>query len=188
MTAGDTGIGAVDGQEPPAEFALDLENLPQTLDLSPRRVDRLGFLLIGSCFVAFFAVLALGADVEGIGQWLFLSAFLAIGLLALGTGLRQLVRRRVACFDAAGVTVRERSLTGARSWREAYDGFEGLLVKEASRHGEHDQAVMFDVVELRHAEADKCLPVYSAPAAPATRRQWEAYAARLGLPALEETA
>lgn len=188
MAARDGSIEAPDGRDPPVEFALDLENLPQSIDLSPRRVDRLGPLLIGSCFVAFFIVLALAADVEGLGQWLFLSLFLVIGLLALGAGLRQVVRRRIACFDAAGVTVRERSLMGTRSWREAYAGFQGLLVKEASRHGEHDQAIMFDVVELRHAEAGKCLPVYSAPAAPATRRLWETYAARLGLPALEETA
>ena len=164
----------------------DLSTLPQTIDLSPSRAGAIMLILFGAGWTVFTLKLVSEADgAEGVA-FAFTLLFPLVGLGMVLGGLATLYRRRKATFNGDGVEVEGRKLTGSESWYEPYGAYKGVLHRQKVVKRKN-RSTTYQIVELLHDDPDKCVPLYVKPTSKVPRAEWEAYAERLKLPALEES-
>lgn len=164
---------------------VELDQRPQTVNLSPAPVGAAITCVAGAMFLGVSSQVIPEAPTGGLDDpaALIVWVFPAIGLGALLWGLAQFVIKRRARFEASGVHVWGRGLTGKEDWRTAYADYAGVLhrqhtvrTKNSTRH--------YQVIQLVHADPDFDLPLLVARGTEPPRAAWEAYAKALDLPAL----
>lgn len=163
----------------------DLSSLPQRLDLlSGSRRDGLLLIFLGASWVILPTSMAfLGSDMS-LPVFAFLAAFALIGAGAVYGGFAALHRREWAVLGQEGVDHHSVRLHGSKSWSLPYSAYQGVLYRIARVHTKK-RHIDFQIVELRHDDPEKCVPLYVSRAREVPRTKLESYARALNLPALE---
>lgn len=164
---------------------ISAERLPVEVDLSP---SRLGAIVL--CGAGLFILWSAGEFLDEIfrAEELFFAvvtaAFPLMGVGLIVAGLVQIYRRQHVRFGDSGVEVWERNLTGLRYWMAPYSEYAGVLQREHTvRRKNH--STTYQIIQLCHADPAYDLPLHVARGDVLPRDRWEAWAARLGLPALQ---
>ena len=175
------------------DYDAELDKLPTTTRQVPSRLNviLLGFLC--SVCVAGGLIGSIAAVASGEGEDLIMLVFmLPIG--AIGLGLIPLLRRqsgsgRTVRFEQDGVSVEGKWFGKAEKWTAPYGAFQGVswrTERVSTKNGMRE----FGLVELRHHDKDKSIPLYvSVPLLSFVNEdelaaKGRSYAQRLGVPAL----
>lgn len=164
---------------------VDLRELPVTVDLSPLR----SFVWSGIALGAFLFFLAvqhlLRYPPPNLGTLIMLLPFPGAGLaIAAWCGIR-LLERRIVTFGHDGLSVREHSVLGTRTWQLPYSAFEGVTYKRRSGKTKRN-AVLYQIIELSHRDPRRSIPLYVKVGEERPIAVWQSYADALGLPAIED--
>ncbi len=166
------------------QVEADLTELPQTLDLTASRAGAVIVMLVGGVWVAAAFAAIGGSESLAPGDLVFLVGATLLGVAIIGWALSLLFRRSRAVLSADGVEVTERGLFGAKAFYEPYAAFEGVLHRQIVVRNKRNTRT-YQVIELLHADRDRCVPLYVRRTKEMPRARWEDYAKRLKLPALE---
>ena len=162
----------------------NLTFLPQTLDLSPPRSAAVILMLFGLFWIGIAIVSLRDVTTPQTGEFAILAAGALIGLSIIGWATTLLFRRHIAVLSDDGVEVTQRSLFGAKAWYEPYRAYKGVLRRKVVVRTKNSSRT-YQVIELLHEDRDKCVPLFIRQTKEQPRSQWEGYAERLELPALE---
>jgi hypothetical protein len=161
------------------------ERLPVDVDLSP---SRLGAAIL--CAAGLFLLWSAREFLDEIFRAeepllvAIAAVFPLIGVGLIVAGLVQMYRRQRVRFGESGVEVWERNLTGLRHWSAAYSDYAGVLQREhVVRRKNH--STTYQIIQLCHDDPAYDLPLHVARGDVLPRQRWEAWAARLRLPALQ---
>lgn len=164
---------------------LSAERLPVEIDLSP---SRLGAAIL--CVAGLFILWSSQEFLDQIfrAEELLLVAIAAvfplIGVGLIVAGLVQMYRRQHVRFGDSAVEVWERNLTGLRYWVAPYSEYAGVLQREHTVRRKN-RSTIYQIIQLCHDDPACDLPLHVARGDVPPRERWEAWAARLGLPALQ---
>ena len=136
--------------------------------------------------------------------WLFLSLFLviplrsapfaafllvlivpAMAMAVIASSVYWLKRGRRVHFSDDSVSVRETKWGLESAWSAPYSAFEGVLLRERTLRA-RTRTRTFHIVELRHPDPSKSLPIHIALDEPLPVEVWARAAETLGLPSLIE--
>lgn len=109
----------------------------------------------------------------------------AIALAVIGSSVYWLKHRRRAHFSDKDVSVRETKWGLESAWSAPYTAFEGVLLRERTLRG-RTQTRTFHIIELRHPDPGKSLPIHIAVDEPLPIDVWKRAAETLRLPSLIE--
>lgn len=148
------------------------------------------------CFMVFFALIWGGIPTVALitqfmqkgfsPELLPLLIFTVIGTILLAFGIGQFFKHRTVVIDKNGVTVDERSISGARHWRESFQAYQGVLSRsEYHPGGKNRPAYTLYIVELLHADKRRTIRLYESKSPDGQRSRWEDAARILNMPALE---
>lgn len=176
-------------------ISLGGRSRPWEMDLStvPAEQVQTGSRVFG-VFIVVFALFWGGAPILGflstlqsggfgVESLLFL-VFPVIGLGLLLFGVHSLVWRRRIAFDGTAFTVVEQRLKGTKAWREPLSAYQGVL-RHTRRVRSRNRSYTLYMIDLVHPDGDRKINLYTATTETGFRGKWEAFARRLGLPALE---
>lgn len=105
-----------------------------------------------------------------------------IGTIALA--YRNAGRPHLMRFDKDGVEVTEQRLIGVRRWHAPYDEFQGVQLRHVTARASAGKAY-YEIIELKHRDPRKTLPLYVARTKNEPSERWQAYARLFRRPALE---
>jgi len=165
---------------------VDVAALPVEVNLSPSRIVAVFGLIFGGIWFSISLPLVTGIGPANVGIFAFAMIFPLIGATFMLASLLAFFRRRRVTFGHDGVEVVGRSLFGRESWSARYDDFQGVLYRTRTVNRKNGSTT-YQIIELRHHEPDRSLPVYVATTTTPPRGEWENYARAFGLPALEDT-
>lgn len=166
---------------------VDPSRLPTTVALKAPVVAGAALVVFGAVWTALTlnAVWpAIGAEGLPAPFLLAFLAFPAIGLLTALAGVAMLTGRLTARFGPEGVAVEERGPLGRRQWSAAYTAFEGVRMVERRQRRRKRRDILWQIVELRHPDPRRTLPLLVRRGDDPPRAEWEAAARALGVPAL----
>ncbi|HSF96553.1 MAG TPA: hypothetical protein VLA52_16125 [Thermohalobaculum sp.] len=165
----------------PAVLAIrprgDTSKLPMELDISTTLRSALPKVVVGLVFAAVgYNALGLVTGGTGLGPLVAMAfqaapyVFMLAGLFVFGRGLAQLGDRRTVRVADGTVTVTGKSLFGSENWSEPLSAFEGVRWREIvvhrrsrlSGHGSNNErrARVYQVLDLKHPNPDRCVPLY----------------------------
>jgi hypothetical protein len=166
------------------------------LDLSTLPAERVqtGSRGLG-VFIVIFALFWGGAPVLGLlselqagrfgAETLLFLIFPVIGVGLLLFGIHSLIWRRRIAFDGSAFTVAENGLRGTRQWREPLSAYQGVM-RHSRRVRTRNSSYTLYMIDLVHPDSDRRINLYTDTSDSRLREKWEAFARRLGLPALEK--
>jgi hypothetical protein len=161
---------------------IDLTTLPMDVTLSFPRLPFLIVLVAVLCLLPATARL-LPVDAS-LSEKAFLALFPAFILWMAAACAYALLRHRHISFGQDGVRVTEVRWGRPHEWRAPYTEFKGVVL----RSWRNDEREHWPILELRHAEPRKTIPLYvGAWNSPAPTAALLRYAKRLGVPALIES-
>lgn len=178
---------------PAARPQARFETLPARLDLSPSRAVAVGHLILTVIAVAFVVLFRVNLGpaatpsdptVAAITTGIPLVA-LGLGLLAGARGVLMLLSRREARFDGSGVRVTGRTPFGREEWSQPLSAFEGAAWRTVRRRRRRGPDRIYQVIELRHPEPARTLPLHVRQTSEPARAEWEAIARTLRVPAID---
>jgi hypothetical protein len=161
------------------------ERLPVEVDLSPWR--------LGAAILCAAGLLLLWSMREFLDEMFraeepllvaITAVFPLIGVGLIVAGLVQMYRRQHVRFGETGVEVSERNVTGSRRWSAAYSDYAGVLQREHTVRNKNSSTT-YQIIQLSHADPAYDLPLHVVRGDAPPRHLWEAWAARLALPALQ---
>lgn len=166
---------------------VDITASDQRINLMPKRRSILSGMAGGVVMAGIGIYTAI--DNPGDLASLILSAVFIAGGLGLSAGsLILLLSKRVAVFGNNAVEVTGHNVFGKEAWREAYSGYKGVLHREesVSRTGgtEGGSSILYQIIELKHDDPAKNIPLMVEQSGSMPREAWEAYAKWLHLPAM----
>lgn len=167
---------------------VELGFLPATVDLSFKAIIQCSGLwtlaLLGMVMSMALFNVEFGDWTEIAYRLLLASGSVAAILGGLFTFFAYWQRRKMT-FDGLGVTVEGNWFLGRRKWSLPYSAFEGVLYREAhAANGMGGGTIQ--IIELRHEDPGKTVPLLVEESNEAPRERWKNYARRLKLPALEQ--
>ncbi|WP_299392882.1 hypothetical protein [Pelagibius sp.] len=174
------------------EMELDLSRLPITLRQAPAPLNAMLLAVLGLAGIV-TAVVA-GAVLGTSGQ-LHSTAVQLLTLPPLGGGIGLLYvavlshrSRRDLAFASDGVTVRGRWLRRTENWYAPYSAFDGVEARAERVLRGHFYRI-FQVIELRHPEPEKSIPLFvcaadSGPGETVLRQKARDYAQAIGISVL----
>ena len=165
---------------------VDLEDRSEEVDLSPSKAIAIAQLVFGSVWLGFTVPLVLSFGSAPIYVMAFAAMFPLLGIGMVAGSLSMLLRRRFVRFERDCVWVKERKWFTTEEWYAPYSDYEGVLWREHTRRSKNSSTT-FQIIELKHPEADKTLPLLVSTKKKPPRRDWNEYARKLGLSALRES-
>lgn len=119
----------------------------------------------------------------------FFAAVLGLlGLSQVGYGLIQRGYRLDLEISDFEVHKKTRSIFGDEEWRERLSAFDGVMLREEEfreeRKGKVERVTRYQVIELRHADERKTVPLYVVQGMVAPMEAHQAFGRRLNLPLL----
>lgn len=164
---------------------LSADRIPIEFDLSPSRLGA-GVLCLAGLFILWSSREFLDQIFRAEELLLVAIAglFPLIGIGLIVAGLVQFYRRQHVRFGDTAVEVWERNLTGLRYWAAPYSEYAGVLQREHTvRRKNHTST--YQIIQLCHDDPGRDLPLHVTLGDVLPRERWEAWAARLNLPALQ---
>ena len=159
--------------------------VPFEIDLSPAREPLSKRITVGLIWLIaslFLVVPFLGAPWPAL---LLVLIFPIAALALLATTFYWTQRARRVHFSETRVSVRERRWGRDSAWSAPYEAFEGVLLRERSLRS-RTKTQVFHVVELKHPDPAKCLPLHITRDGPLPIETWASAAKVLNLPSLIE--
>lgn len=145
------------------EIDLDLSHLPVTLRQAPAPLNA---MLLGVLGLAGIVTAVVAGGVLGTSGQLHSTAVQLLTLPPLGGGIGLLYlavlshrSRRELAFEPDGVTVRGRWFRRTENWFAPYGAFDGIAGR-ARRVLRGRYYRTFHVIELRHPEPEKSIPLF----------------------------
>jgi hypothetical protein len=166
-----------------SHFAPDITRLPAQIEVARPAANP--FPLIVVAFGLFISYQLFAALLGGLALPVMLLGGAALVLAAL-LWWRQSGLPHLLSFDKEGVTVTERRLIAAKRWRAGYSEFEGLMLRTIQARSPSGKTT-YEIIELKHRDPDKTLPLYAARSSSEPRARWKALAELLGVPALQSS-
>jgi hypothetical protein len=163
-------------------FAADIEQLPADIEV-PRREASPAILFI-FLIMAFFAFQIL-SSLAGPG----FAAPVVFAAVALVAGLGWLWWRnrgqphRIR-FEQDGVQVIEQGLLRSRTWQAPYSDFKGVQLRRRGAKSTKGKQ-WYQIIELKHPDDHKTLPLYVEKSTDPPHDRWRAYAALFGVQAID---
>lgn len=177
---------------PDARPRETFEALPVTLDLSPSRAVAAGRVLVAVLLFVFAGAfrfnLGAGAAADSVVATVGTAIPLGLGAVALwiaGRGVILMMTRREARFDASSVRVTGRTPFGREEWSQPLSAFEGAAWRTVRRRRRRGPDRIYQVIELRHPEPGRTLPLHVRQTSEPARAEWEAIARTLRVPAID---
>ncbi len=175
------------------DYDAGLDSLPTTTHQVPSKLNTILLAFLSIVCVAGGSIGSFAALASGKGEDLIMLAFM-LPIAAIGLGLIPLLRRqsgsgRAVLFDKEGVHVKGRWFGKPEVWSAPYSAFQGVswrTERVSTKNGMRE----FGLVELRHREPEKSIPLYvSVPLLSFVNEdelaaKGQSYAKRLGVPAL----
>ena len=158
---------------------------PFEADLSPARrplVRRVRLALVWLFLSLFLVIPFLDAPFPA---FLLVLVLPAVGLAILVSSLYWLKRERRVHFSETSVSVRETTWGLQSAWSAPYTAFEGVLLRERTLRSRTRTRIYF-VVELKHPDPKKCVPLHITCDEPLPIEVWATVAKTLDLPSLIE--
>ena len=165
---------------------VDLNDPSGEVDLSPSKTVAIVQMLFAAVWVSFCIPLVFSFGGAPIYVMAFVAVFPLIGVGLMAGALSMLLRRRNVRFEKDCVWVKERTWFTTEEWYAPYSDFEGVLWREHILRGKNSTTT-FQIIELKHPEAEKTLPLRVTTKKKPPKRDWDDYARKLGLPALRES-
>lgn len=175
------------------DYDAGLGSLPTTTHQTPSRVNTIALTFLSVCCLAGTIIGSVAALYSGKAEDLIMLIFLlpigAIGLALIPLIQRQRGSGRTVLFEQDGVSVKGKWFGKREDWSAPYSAFQGVswrTERTATKHGMRE----FGVVELRHRDRNKSIPLYvSVPLLSfvdedALAAKAQSYATRLGVPIL----
>jgi len=166
-------------------FSVNIDALPQRVEVNKSRKGSaviLPMLIIPLLFL--FFVLSSVLDLI-----IALPVVVLLGIVAGLLAWRAIARKGqsdIMDFAQDGVEVVEAGILRDRIWKARYDEFEGVLLREKGSRAKGSANVTYQIIELKHGDPQKILPLYVRQGGEAPTERWQAYARLFSLPALEE--
>jgi hypothetical protein len=163
-----------------SHFAPSIERLPSEIEVARPDASVLPLIVAPIALLFLYQLLAALVPATAVPGTL-----LAAVLLGLAGWLwwRQSGRPHVIRFERDGVSVSERGAFGVRRWQARYDEFDGLMLRTVAAASPAGRTT-YEIIELRHPDPDKTLPLYAVRSRSEPRERWQALAGLLGVPAL----
>ncbi len=170
-------------------FELDLENLPQVVDLTPSPALPRIFRILAIFFfvmtgIPFFGMIGLQAP--DMPLWAYL--LLAIGPVACATTIivctRLIRRRKQVQFGKTGVHVRQRGFGAVREWEQPYETFAGLTTAQEVLDTRYAK-LTYSLIILVHPDSTKNVPILISDGDPPPPQRLYSHAVEWGLPILD---
>lgn len=175
------------------DYDAELDSLPTTTRQTPSLVNAIALTFLSVCCLGGALVGSVAAVYSGKSEDLIMLVFLlpigAVGLALIPLILRQRGSGRTVLFEQDGVRVEGKWFGKRERWSAPYSAFQGVswrTERVATKRGMRE----FGVVELRHRDRDKSIPLYvSVPLLSfvdedALAAKGQSYAERLGVPTL----
>jgi hypothetical protein len=164
---------------------VDLRELPVTVDLSPLRSFIWPGIALGAVLFVVAATQLIQHPPSNSASLIMMLPFPGVGLAIAAWCGSKLLNRRIVTFDQDGVSVQERTMLGARSWKLPYGSFTGVVYKRRSGKTRRN-AVLYQIIELAHRDPARSIPLYVNVGDKRPIDLWRSYAETLGLPAVED--
>ena len=165
---------------------VDLEDRSEEIDLSPSRAVAIAQLVFGGVWLCFTVPFIFAFGGAPIYVMAFVAMFPLLGVGMVVGSLSMLLRRRFVRFERDCVWVKERKWFTTEEWYAPYSDYEGVLWREHTRRSKNSSTT-FQIIELKHPEDDKTLPLLVTTKKKSPRQDWNDYAHKLGLTALRES-
>lgn len=165
---------------------VDLEDRSEEIDLSPSKAIAITQLVFGGVWLSFSLSFVFAFGSAPIYVMAFVALFPLLGIAMVVGALSMLRRRRTVRFEQDSVWVRERKWFTTEEWYAPYSDYEGVLWREYTRRSKNSSTT-FQIIELKHPDADKTLPLLISTKKKSPREAWNEYARKLGLTALRES-
>jgi len=142
-----------------------------------------GGVVLAAAAVAWFMM----DDAVALAMAVVFGLFAVLNLAYAVTQSRFSYELTISSFE---VTVKARTLFGARDWRERLSAYQGVLLREeeftesSSSQSRIKTVKRYYIVELFHEDEAKRVPLYVVEGGPAPHAVQEAYGKRFNLPAL----
>jgi hypothetical protein len=164
-----------------SHFAPAISRLPSEIEVERPDGSPLALIFIPvTLFIAYQVLLALAPASALPGTLLATIALGAAGWL----WWRQNGKPHVIRLERDGVVVAERGMLGVSRWQARYDEFDGLMMRRLSAASPTGRTT-YEVIELRHPDPRKTLPLYAVRSPTPPRERWQELAGLLGVPALQ---
>jgi len=164
---------------------VDLRELPVTVDLSPLRSFIWPGIALGAVLFVVAATQLIQHPPSNFATLIMMLPFPGVGLVIAAWCGSKLLNRRIVTFDQDGVSVQERTILGASSWKLPYSSFTGVVYKRRSGKT-HRNAVLYQIIELAHRDPGRSIPLYVKVGDTRPIDLWHSYAETLRLPAVED--
>lgn len=187
---------------------IDPERLPQTVDFSASPLASAAFCIIGLAAAGIGLSLLVGSGFSDGVTLLLAISMLVLGLPCAYVGYSAWQDKSCITFGKSGVVIEERVRRSMQKWQAPYSAFEGVLIRSekvtwrmpdtksdvgafwGAFGGRRGPTVpppprIFQIVELKHGDALRTLPLRVAEEDKPDRTYWARMALALGVPALE---
>lgn len=163
-------------------FVMDVERLPTKIFLDKSTNDLL-FIPFG-LVVLVFLFFALNS-ILSVSVWpivLTIGAIMAVLSILLW---RRRERQDTISFESKRVEVTEAGPLKDTRWEAEYPDFEGVLMRTRVAKSGNSRAT-YQVIELKHSDPKKTLPLFVDMTRKTPTERWKAYAELFNLPAIRE--
>ncbi len=160
-------------------FAVDIERFPTKVELEKANsaLESLPFVL----FLMVFLYVALSSYAPSLSFLVLMIA--GCGMLVSAFWLvRRSERKNIMAFDKNSVTVTEAGLFRDRQWSARYGDFAAVQLRKRKAKSGRTQTT-YQIIELKHGDDKKTLPLYVHKTKNAPIERWNNYAELFGLPA-----
>lgn len=178
------------------------DQLPMELDISTSLLAALPNVAVGVIFAALgfnlYGNVPASTEFGSVIAFVFQAmpiVFIVAGLAVLVRGVAGLTDRRIVRIDDHGVTVSAKSLFRSQNWSEPLDAFDGvrwrqIVVRVHGNRGSSSSTIrpprVYYVLDLKHPDAARCIPLHVTRLDGAIRPKWEHLAKLLNVPAIDE--
>ncbi len=160
-------------------FAVDIERFPTLVELEKANspLESLPFGL----FLLVFLYIALSSFAPSFAFSVLMIA--GGGMLALAFLLvRRSERKNIMAFDKNSVAITEAGLFMDRHWSAQYADFTAVQLRRRQARSGRTQTI-YQIIELKHPDDKKTLPLYVHKTNKAPTKRWNSYAELFDLPA-----
>lgn len=163
-------------------FTIDLERLPTEIGIERNDVN-LSFVPFG-----LFLLAAVFFVLQEFSMSLAFSVVLPLGAVMAFVFMRMMARsgrKNIIRFEKNGVVVTEVGLMSDKHWQADYSEFKGVYMRRRIAKSGRTNST-YQVIELKHQDESKTLPLYVDLSSKAPTSRWQSYADLFNLPAVKE--
>jgi hypothetical protein len=177
-----------------------IDALPIDLDISTSRLSAAPKIVFGAIFVVLGVVVLIGITPQTQHGTLIATLFQAAPFVVILAGVYLFARGSIGWFDKRAlhiadgrVAVSGKSFLRSENWSEPLDAYDGVRWREmivqrwrGMQSSGNIKPKVYQVLDLKHPDATKCVPLHVTRLNDGTRATWERLARLLDISAIDE--